>query len=244
MCLERILGKKQAVGAVAHRGTAVEAGVAVGLADPAADPKACVEAALAKYDTLMALSGDPRKDDVRKGIPAMVELALDELRPYGIPTRVQDYIEWRPEGLHCPIVGYLDFAWDQHGILTDLKTTEACPSQIRTAHARQVALYASSDNMAARVTYVTPKKRATYEAENLRDHRAALHRIALACERFLALSRRSDVLRWHRRPRRRPLLFRAASSATGGVRALGRVASPTSLPTRARNRWLRPSKGD
>jgi hypothetical protein len=186
--LERILGKKQAVGAVAHRGTAVEAGVAVGLADPAADPKACVEAALAKYDTLMALSGDPRKDDVRKGIPAMVELALDELRPYGIPTRVQDYIEWRPEGLHCPIVGYLDFAWDQHGILTDLKTTEACPSQIRTAHARQVALYASSDNMAARVTYVTPKKRATYEAENLRDHRAALHRIALACERFLALS--------------------------------------------------------
>lgn len=186
--LERVLGKKQAVGAVAHRGTSVEAGVAVGLADPAAEPKACVETALAKYDTLTALSGDPRKDDVRKGIPAMVELALDELRPYGIPTRVQDYIEWRPEGLHCPIVGYLDFAWDQHGILTDLKTTEACPSQIRTAHARQVALYASSDNMAARVTYVTPKKRATYEAENLRDHRAALHRIALACERFLALS--------------------------------------------------------
>lgn len=186
--LERVLGQKQAVGAVAHRGTAVEAGVAYGLHDPTIDPQACVESALGRYDTLMALSGDPRKDDVRKGIPAMVELALEELRPYGIPTRMQDYIEWRPEGLHCPIVGYLDFAWDQHGILTDLKTTEACPSQIRTAHARQVALYASSDNMAARVTYVTPKKRATYEAENLRDHRAALHRIALACERFLALS--------------------------------------------------------
>jgi len=118
----------------------------------------------------------------------MVEHGLAELRPYGVPTRVQDYIEWRPEGLHCPIVGYLDFAWDQHGMLTDLKTTEACPSKIRTGHARQVALYAASDNLSAGVTYVTSKKRATYQVENLLDHRAALHRIALAAERFLALS--------------------------------------------------------
>jgi len=186
--MERILGQKQAVAAVAHRGTAVEHGVGIGLADPDLDPKTCVERALGKFDTLTALSGDHRREDIRKGIPAMVELGLDELRPYGVPTRYQDYIEWRPDGLQYPIVGYLDFAWDQHGILTDLKTTEACPSKIRTGHARQVALYASSDNLSARVTYVTTKKRCTYAAENLREHREALVRIALACERFLGLS--------------------------------------------------------
>jgi len=186
--LERILGHKQPVGAIAHRGTAVEAGVAHGLLNLDATPGDCMRVALEKYDTLTTFSGDHRKEDLRNGIPGMVELGLDELRPYGTPTRVQDYIEWRPEGLRCPIIGYLDFAWDDKGFLTDLKTTEACPSKIRTGHARQVALYAASDNLTAGVTYVTSKKRATYAVENILDHRAALHRIALAAERFLALS--------------------------------------------------------
>lgn len=186
--LERVLGQKQPVGAIAHRGTAVEHGVAHGLLHLDASPLTCIEEALKRYDELTIFSGDHRKEDLRKGIPGMVELALDELRPYGTPTRVQDYIEWRPEGLHCPIIGYLDFAWDNHGMITDLKTTEACPSKIRTGHARQVALYAASDNLQAGVTYVTPKRRATYAVENLLEHRAALHRIALAAERFLSLS--------------------------------------------------------
>jgi PD-(D/E)XK nuclease superfamily len=186
--MERILGQKQPVGAIAHRGTAVEHGVAHGLLDLDATPDECIEEALKKYDLLTALSGDHRKDDLRTGIPGMVTHGLDELRPYGTPTRVQDYIEWRPEGLHCPIVGYLDFAWDQHGIITDLKTTEACPSKIRIGHARQVAFYAATDNLTAGITYVTPKKRATYGVENIMQHRAALHRIALAAERFLSLS--------------------------------------------------------
>jgi hypothetical protein len=186
--LERILGEKQPVGAIAHRGTAVEHGVAHGLVHLKADPQDCVDAALARYDELATFSGDLRKDELREGIPGMVKHGLDELRPYGTPTRIQDFISWHPEGLDYPIVGYLDFAWDDIGVLTDLKTTEACPGKIRTGHARQVALYAASDNLSAGVTYVTPKKRATYVVENLLEHRAALHRIALACERFLALS--------------------------------------------------------
>jgi hypothetical protein len=76
-----------------------------------------------------------------------------------------------------------------HGIVIDLKTTEALPSQIKVPHARQVALYASrSGNLDARLTYVTPKKRATYGLENVQEHLNALHRIALTVERFLALS--------------------------------------------------------
>jgi hypothetical protein len=188
--LERILGRRQPVGSPAHRGTAVEDGVTAGLMDPAKSLDDCYAAAFKSYDKITALSGDKRREEYRATIPDMVKSALEELRPYGIPTHCQQFVEWRPEGLRCPIVGYLDYRWEQHGILDDLKTTEKLPSAIKIPHARQVALYATmtGDNVDARLTYVTPKKRATYQLENVRDHLNALHQIALRCEAFLALS--------------------------------------------------------
>lgn len=186
--LEKIIGLRQQVGAPAHRGTAIEDGVAAGLFDPQASIEHCTDVALKKYDTITALSSDARRADYRKTIPPMVETALRELRPYGIPSRAQGFIEWKPDDLQYPIVGYFDFEWAQHGIIVDLKTTEKLPSQIKIPHARQVALYALSDNIDARLTYATPKKIATYRLENIREHRNALHQIALRVERFLALS--------------------------------------------------------
>lgn len=122
--LERVLGIRQPVGAPVHRGTAVEHGVTIGLMDPKATIDLCIESATQKFDTISALSGDPRRDDYRAAIPAMVESALKELRPYGIPSGTQGFVEWRPEGLKLPIVGYYDFEWAEHGIVVDLKTTE------------------------------------------------------------------------------------------------------------------------
>src|SRR5215203_4282132 len=77
--LERILGQRQPVGAPAHRGTAVEAGVAHGLLDPEAELAECSYVATMRYDKLMAMSGDIRREDYRRNIPAMVETALMEL---------------------------------------------------------------------------------------------------------------------------------------------------------------------
>lgn len=186
--LEKILGIRQPVGSPAHRGTAVEEGVTLGLLDPAASLEACHEAALKKFDTISALSGDKRREEYRTTIPGMVDMALKELRPYGIPSATQGFVEWKPEGLLLPVVGYFDYEWGQHGIIVDLKTTEKMPSSIKTGHARQVGLYAASDNIDARLTYTTPKKVTTYRLENIREHRAALHQIALRLEKFLALS--------------------------------------------------------
>jgi hypothetical protein len=186
--LEKIIGIRQPVGAPAHRGTAVEDGVTAGLKDIKAPLMDCIDVALKKYDTISALSSDSRRGEYRETIPGMVERALVELRPYGVPSRCQGFVEWRPEGLKLPIVGYFDYEWAEHGIIVDLKTTEKLPSKIKIPHARQVALYASSDNMDARLTYCTPKKVATYKLENIREHRAALHQIALRVEKFLALS--------------------------------------------------------
>lgn len=186
--LERVLGLRQPVGAPAHRGTAVEEGVTVGLMDLNASVDVCTQAAFKKYDTISALSGDKRREDYRATIPEMVKTALEELRPYGTPSRCQGFVEWRPEGLSAPIVGYFDYEWAQHGVLIDLKTTEKLPSSIKIPHARQVALYTPSDNIDARLTYCTPKKKATYRLENVREHRNALHQIALRVEKFMALS--------------------------------------------------------
>lgn len=186
--LEKVIGVRQSVGSPAHRGTAVEEGVTVGLLNPDAPLQACIDMALKKYDTISALSGDARRQDYRDTIPAMVEKALNELRPYGIPSKTQGFVEWKPDGLELPIVGYFDYEWADHGIIVDLKTTEKLPSQNKIPHARQVALYAASDNMDGRLSYVTPKKVATYRVENIREHRNALHQIALSVEKFLSLS--------------------------------------------------------
>jgi hypothetical protein len=183
-----VLGFKQVVGSPAHRGTAVEAGVTKGLMDPGAPLDVCFKEALKKYDTITALSPDPRREQYRKSIPDMVKAALKELRDYGIPDEMQGFIEWKPEGLRLPIVGYFDYKWGQHGILGDLKTTERMPSEIKTGHARQVALYAVSDNVDARLIYCTPKRLEVYSLENVRKHRDALRIIALAVEKFLSLS--------------------------------------------------------
>jgi hypothetical protein len=186
--LERVLGRRQPVGVPAHRGTAVEAGVTIGLLDPDATLDACTAAALRRYDELTALSSDKRRDEYRGTIGAMVDAGLKELRPYGIPSATQGFIEWKPQGLKYPIVGYFDFHWADHNITIDLKTTEKLPSAVKIPHARQVSLYVTTNNADGRATYVTPKKCATYRIENINEHRKALHQIALRCEAFLELS--------------------------------------------------------
>jgi hypothetical protein len=186
--LERILGKKQPVGAPAHRGTAVEHGVTYGLEEPDASLEECASVAWSRYDSLMALSPDPRRESYRGDIAAMVSQAVGILRQYGEPSRTQGFVEWKAKGLQLPIVGYFDYEWMKHGIIVDLKTTERMPAEIKRSHARQVATYCTSDNTDARLCYVTPKKIECYHLENIAEHRAALVKIAMAVERFLSLS--------------------------------------------------------
>jgi hypothetical protein len=186
--LEKVLGRRQPVGAPAHRGTAVEHGVTFGLEEPDRSEEQCASVALSRYDSLMALSGDPRSSSYRRDIPEMTGQALAMLRGYGSPSKVQGYVEWRPEGLMLPVIGYFDYEWADHGIIVDLKTTERMPGEIKRSHARQVATYCTSDNDDARLCYVTPKKIECWHLENIAEHRAALVAIARRVEKFLSLS--------------------------------------------------------
>jgi hypothetical protein len=188
--MKKCLKMSSPVGPAAYRGTAVEDGVAHGLFNLSASLAECTQAALDTFNARASFISGEKVDKERKAIPDMVEMGLRELRGYGTPSSAQGLITLNYEGLLVPMIGYYDFEWEQHGMLTDLKTSHALPSKISQPHARQVALYraARGDNLSARVTYITPKKHATYALENAREHVEALGKIGMIIQRFLALS--------------------------------------------------------
>jgi hypothetical protein len=83
------LMKRTGVGPAAHRGSAIECGVEQGLFDPTMPIGACQDAALAKYHSLTRLSADPRIEKERECIAPSVEVALTELRQYGVPDQAE-----------------------------------------------------------------------------------------------------------------------------------------------------------
>lgn len=188
--LQKCLKRNNPVGPAAHRGTASESGIAHGLLNSDASVEECVAVAREQFNTLTALTQDPRTDKERDAIPGFVKMGLKELRPYGIPSSLQGHVSHTVEGLSVPIIGYYDFEWEHKGVLIDLKTTHRLPSKITLPHARQVSLYkmVRGDNLSARISYTTPVKVATYELENYREHLTALERVALTIQKFLSIS--------------------------------------------------------
>lgn len=194
--MERLCGMRAGggVGVAAHRGTATEAGIEKGLFDPAAPVEDCIAHALTKFDALTAFRPGEYRDKERLLIPGMVTVGLTELRQYGVPTKPEDgrqhKIEVRLDGVSVPFLGFLDFVYDEHGIIVDLKTTGRMSSVITDPHARQGAVYAKAKgNHEIRFAYVTPKKIGVYRLENVADHLAAVTQIAQRMERLLRLSK-------------------------------------------------------
>ena len=196
--MERLLGFRGPASAAMARGKAVEEGIHGGLIDPARALDACVETALACFDREMALNPDDRRESERSAIAGYVEHGLAELRQYGAPTAYQDRVELRLADVPVPLIGFIDWRFDQHGLIVDLKTSERLPAAISLPHARQGAIYARAQgNCGMRFAYVKPvaakkdgRAVCVYELERAEVDRqlAALREIALRLERFLHLS--------------------------------------------------------
>jgi hypothetical protein len=194
--MERLCGVRAGggVGIAAHRGTAAEAGIELGLFDQSAPVEQCIDHALSRFDSLTAFKPGEYRDKERACIPGMVTVGLSELRQYGVPTKPEDgrqhKIEIRLDGVSVPFLGFLDFLYDSHGIIVDLKTSGRMPSTISEAHARQGALYAKAHgNYEVRFAYTTPKKIGVYRLEDVADHLKAVVQIAQRMERLLRLSK-------------------------------------------------------
>jgi len=191
--MERLLQCRAPVSSAAHRGTAAEAGIVMGLLDPLAPIPDCVAHAVSSFDQLTALAADPSVAKERDGIPGMVATAIPELRQYGVP-QTQLRVDRSLDGMPVPILGYLDLHWPEHGLTLDIKTTHRIPSEISTNHARQVGLYVHGTNHQARVAYCSPKRIAVYELTDTTRPVAEAVAIAQRMDRFLAISPDPQVL--------------------------------------------------
>jgi hypothetical protein len=192
-CCSYLLKRRTPVGPAAHRGTAIETGVEAGLFDPELPVAECQKLAQQKFHSLTRLSADPRIEKERATIDGSVEVALAELRQYGVPDKPeggrQHELRQHMEGIPVPILGYLDLWWSQHGIIGDLKTTARIPSSISEPHARQGATYTGAgSNQQVRMIYVSSKKLAAYVVEDVAHHLQVFRNTAQAIERFLSLS--------------------------------------------------------
>lgn len=187
-CMERLMKLKAPVGCAAHRGTAIESGVAAALLNPALPIEDAQDIGSREFAKLAAFSTDHRKEQEREAVEPSVAIAIAELRQYGIPDMVQHKIEkWLP-GVPVPLIGFIDFGWSQHGIIMDLKTSLKLSSSIANGHARQVAGYIYQTNYEGRVCYTTPKKLGVY---SLNDAERRIHeviQIAHRMNKFLSLS--------------------------------------------------------
>jgi hypothetical protein len=196
--MQRLLNLHAPTSAAAARGSAVENGVHLGLINPALALEQCIATAEAAFDRAMVLNPDDRRESERADIPGYVAHALSELRAYGTPSAAQDRIEIRLDDVPVPVTGYIDWRFDNHGLIVDLKTTGRLPAAISDAHGRQGAIYAKAHgNYGMRFAYTKPvagkkdgRAVVVYEmaADDVRRHLVALRQIALRLGRFLSLS--------------------------------------------------------
>ena len=100
--------------------------------------------------------------------------------------------------MSVPAIGYLDFDFQDHGIIVDLKTQLRLASKISPSHARQGAIYSQSrgNNVDMRFAYVTPKKQAVFsmETDQVQQSWNEVVNIAGRIQRFLSLSKDRDEL--------------------------------------------------
>lgn len=197
--LEKLLKHRGNMGAAAHRGTSVEAGVSAGLFDPALSVEDCAAVAMPMFDKLTALSGDPKRDNERAVIPGMIRQGL-ALREHGLPQRPnsgtrfggqeQHKVEITLEGVAVPVIGYLDWLYADE--ILDLKTTLRVPSSMSETHLRQASVYKTAHmDRRVRFFYVSDKKaeKHTLTREQYDVAMRELIGAAQRLERFLALSK-------------------------------------------------------
>lgn len=196
--LEKLVGFRGNMGASAHRGTAVEVGVSLGLFDHKLSAQDCLGPALKEYDKLTALSGDPKREAERAVIPAMIARGL-ALREHGVPmvpneearygSGQQHKVSINLPGVSVPVIGYLDWMYTEE--IIDLKTTLRVPSEMSETHLRQATVYKTAYlEKRVRFFYCSDKRDEKYTLTREQFDQATRELVgaSMRLERFLGLS--------------------------------------------------------
>jgi hypothetical protein len=186
--LQKLAGKQTPAGFAAHRGTASESGIVSGLLNPDMPIVEAQQIALDQFDSLSAMSKNPKAVKERAAIPGIVEQGIKKLRVAGIPDEVQQKIEVFLPDIPVPFIGFVDLGWTRHGIRLDVKSKLRMPSDIEQAHRRQVGLYIHGTNNTGRVAYFTPTQEMVFALEEAPRYVEELRQIAIRMQNFLSLS--------------------------------------------------------
>jgi len=186
--LQKLAGKQTPAGFAAHRGTASESGIVSGLLNPDMPIVEAQQIALDQFDSLSAMSKNPKAVKERAAIPGIVEQGIKKLRVAGIPDEVQQKIEVFLPDISVPLIGFVDLGWTRHGIRLDVKSKLRMPSDIEQAHRRQVGLYIHGTNNTGRVAYFPPTQEMVFALEEAPRYVEELRQIAIRMQNFLSLS--------------------------------------------------------
>jgi len=114
-------GWKDDMGPAGHRGSAIESGLDYWLFQR--DAKTAEVKALAHYAELTQGQADDEYEAERANIGPMLSQAITALKDAPTPVGRQLKVEHWANGCEVPIIGYVDYLWEDHGL--DLKTTAA-----------------------------------------------------------------------------------------------------------------------
>ena len=185
-----LLDHKQQFGPAPRRGQCVE--TAADMILKGTSEKDALTHAFRMFDDDFDLM-DEGADKERALIEPMVEIAVSELEQYGRPKDTggnQERIEISAnfEDWSIPVIGFLDFEFEDHGLVVDLKTTTRVPSTMSADHQLQRAIYAcAKGNAAVKFLYVSAKKANWLEDGDTREVLARAKVQIARLERFLSL---------------------------------------------------------
>lgn len=189
--VKHYLGYRTEVGPAAHRGTAVEFGLAAHLVgdgflteddegktydSPENHNLTAKQYAMLRYRQLTFGEITDEIEAEARNIPLMLDQAITAFAGTKGLLQRQRRIDTVIEGV--PLLGYLDFVYPHE--LIDLKSTKAIPSVPRPGHVRQMAIYSAASGLPARLCYCSAKK-FVWHAITPEASEAALRQVRAAC---------------------------------------------------------------
>lgn len=190
-----LFNRRSAFGAAAKSGVLVEEAIVNVLARGFTADMAIAHA-MSEYNKFTALGATDSDNNRGAAMSGMILGALDVLKEYGTPDFDKDEsgklkqrkvdLLCRGDGFDIPVIGYLDFVFEKHGVVIDLKSTMRLPSEMSPPHLRQACIYRKAvGNMGVKFLYCTGSKTKVIDCPDPSDTLSEIKSILNRQNKFL-----------------------------------------------------------
>ena len=196
---EKLYGFKGKMSPAALRGIEIEKAIVKFLMKEM-DIEEAIRQAVDSFNRQTALNSSDKTNDERDMIDPCVRQGVEILLPYGVPTFDLDQKQKRIELLcktdkfEIPVIGFIDLWFENENIIFDIKTTGRIPSKMSPEHNRQCAIYKkASGNAVVKFLYLSGKKTALHECEDMSGTLAEIKGILTRQEHFLSKGTKEEL---------------------------------------------------